>query len=720
MSSRRRRSLTAAYDASVWVVALVLGEWLRYSIFSLSFDKPAGLAITVAAAVALQLGLGTAFGIYRGRWQSLSFEGAGAVAVTCASVTAALLALNLVDGRLVPESVPVIGASFALVFMFSSRYLARLLIERNSRPNGEECSRLLVFGAGEAGQEVIRSMLRTPDSRYMPVAVLDDRPASRNLSIMGVPVVGDRSDIAAARERFGADTLLIAVRSGSGAFHRELAGLAKDAGLEVKVVPSLREMIEGSARAGDIRKLRIEDVVGRREIRTDLAAAAGYLEGKRVLVTGAGGSIGSELCRQISRLSPSRLIMLDRDETALHNLQLSMEGRALLDSPDLLLLDIRDAEGVQRVFGELRPEVVFHAAALKHLPMLERHPGEAVQTNVWGTLYLLQASLRHGVERFVNISTDKAADPSSVLGYTKRIGERLTAAFGGAASDGAHYLSVRFGNVLGSRGSALQTFGEQIRARGPVTVTDPEVRRYFMTTEEAIQLVIQAGAVGSPGEALVLDMGESVRIGDVVQRMIDEAEAEIEVVYTGLRPGEKLDEVLFNEGEVDERPCHPLISHVSVPALHPGRVPRLDPAAPPEALRLGLRELCTSTGFRQDDEEVAESVGRPEAATTAEIPVVRLPSAREASIPGLAGDTSRRRCRWHRRWSDREEAASCPACSAQQQVRLAEAPPNGANGKAANGKAANGNGAGGSGERPPPVTGPWTPLPASSGTEGSP
>ena len=259
--------------------------------------------------------------------------------------------------------------------------------------------------------------------------------------------------------------------------------------------------------------------------------------------------------------------MLDRDESALHTVQMAIEGRALLDSECLVVADIRDRNRMREVFDRHRPHVVFHTAALKHLPLLEMHPAEAVKTNVFGTLHVLEAAAGAGVERFVNISTDKAADPSSILGYTKRIAEQLTSWF--AQREGGTFLSVRFGNVLGSRGSVLGAFERQIRDGGPLTVTHPDVTRYFMTVQEAVQLVIQAGAVGGPGEALVLDMGEPVRIVDVARRLVAQSDRPIDIVFTGLRSGEKLHEVLLGQCEIDERPAHPLISHCQVPPLPP-------------------------------------------------------------------------------------------------------------------------------------------------------
>ncbi|MDQ1505367.1 MAG: hypothetical protein QOD57_3094, partial [Actinomycetota bacterium] len=360
-----------------------------------------------------------------------------------------------------------------------------------------------------------------------------------------------------------------------------------------------------------------------------VASIAHYLRGKRVLVTGAGGSIGSELCRQIARFEPANLIMVDRDESALHAVQLSIEGRALLDSPDLVLLDLRDRDGMERFLRQRRPEVIFHAAALKHLPLLERYPGEAVQSNVWLTAHLLAAAADVGVEKFVNISTDKAADPTSVLGYSKRIAERLTAYFAERAS--GSFVSVRFGNVLGSRGSVLHAFRAQIEAGGPVTVTDPGVSRYFMTVHEAVQLVIQAAAVnrdrnGAPagdgvrkaashrhGEAMVLDMGEPMLLDDVARRLIAESGRDIDIVYTGLRPGEKLHEDLFGAGEQVVRRVHALISHVHVPPLDPATIEGLDPRLRAATITAQLADLCRAAMPRTATMPATSGADRPRA-----------------------------------------------------------------------------------------------------------
>jgi FlaA1/EpsC-like NDP-sugar epimerase len=377
---------------------------------------------------------------------------------------------------------------------------------------------------------------------------------------------------------------------------------------------------------GHIRDIDMVDLLGRRQIETDIDAIAHYVRGRRVLVTGAGGSIGSELCRQLYRFEPAELMMLDRDESGLHGVQLSIHGRARLDSPDLLLADIRDVEQVQRIFEERRPEVVFHAAALKHLGLLERHPGESVKTNVWGTLTVLRAAQSVGVSHFVNISTDKAANPISVLGYSKRITERLTAQI---ATETAHgrYLSVRFGNVLGSRGSVLTSFTAQVAAGGPLTVTDPDVTRYFMTIQEAVQLVIQAGAIGRSAETLVLDMGSPVRILDVAERLAAQATRPIDIVYTGLLYGEKLHEDLFAAGEIDIRAVHPLVSHVAGSPVGSIEALGLDPWASHDHVVESLR----SCAFSEDSDLLSPEAEYPESEyPESEYPEAEYPESEHA------------------------------------------------------------------------------------------
>jgi len=384
---------------------------------------------------------------------------------------------------------------------------------------------------------------------------------------------------------------VIAIAKASGTVIRDLTARAEQCGLTPKVVPTTTELISGGARIEGVRDPRISDLLGRRPIRTDVAAIAGHFAGKRILVTGAGGSIGSELCRQLHQLAPSELIMLDRDESALHEVQLTLHGRALLDSDETVLADIRDPRRIREVFEQFHPQIVFHAAALKHLPLLERYPSEAVQSNILGTQTVLEAAAACGAESFVNISTDKAADPVSVLGYSKKVAERLTAHMAGQSS--GTYLSVRFGNVLGSRGSVLGALSAQVKMGGPLTVTHPEVTRYFMTVDEAVQLVLQAAAIGGNGEVLILDMGEPVRIADIARRLSAQSAHPVEIVFTGLRPGEKLVEDLLGAGEVDYRPRHPLVRHAQVKPLDPAELSGLALDGDEAALRRLLAECAT-------------------------------------------------------------------------------------------------------------------------------
>lgn len=554
-------------DFVVWAFSVPAAVMLRLELdtTSISLTSVAG---TVILAAALQAGFGWMLALYRYRHPYGSRQDAQTLLVVALAI-GVILTLGRVlapasDGF--PRSVPFIASLIAFVSMAGLRLLHRIFIERELRP-GEEASPALIYGAGHMGQYVVQLMNRDRYSPYRPVGLIDDDPRKRGVRFHGVPVLGGREeliDIAAATR---AEILILAVARADADLLRTVSDLADVAGLRLLVLPVLSDVLEGKARLGDLRDVSIEDLIGRHPVDTEVESIASFVTDKRVLVTGAGGSIGSELCRQLLRFSPMELIMLDRDETGLQGVQISISGHGLLDSNEVVLADIRDATTLEQLFLDRSPDVVFHAAALKHLPMLEQYPHEAWQTNVLGTVNVLNAAKSAGVQTFVNVSTDKAANPISVLGFSKRLGERLTAWY--ALETGGTYLSVRFGNVIGSRGSMLPTFEAQINAGGPVTVTHPDVTRYFMTIPEACQLVIQAGAIGRPGEVLILDMGEPVRILDVADRMIARSGRDIDIVFTGLRHGEKLHEELVGSGENDERPIHPKISHTEVPVLAP-------------------------------------------------------------------------------------------------------------------------------------------------------
>jgi FlaA1/EpsC-like NDP-sugar epimerase len=506
-----------------------------------------------------------------------------------------VLTAVLLPGQREPLRTVAGGTVLAILAMLGARHVLFTARQRSRVPAPAPATvRIIVFGAGAAGSQLVHSLTRQPDAEYLPVAFLDDDPARRRLRICGVPVLGDRSRMAEVAARTGARVLVIAIARPSGTAIRDVTAEAERCGLVPKIIPSITELLSGSARIEGVRDPRISDLLGRTPVKTDIAAVADRFAGKRILVTGAGGSIGSELCRQLHRFGPAKLIMLDRDESALHAIQLDLYGRALLDSDETVLADIRDARRILQVFEQHRPDIVFHAAALKHLPLLERYPAEALKTNIWGTLSVLEAAAASGVGAFINISTDKAADPVSVLGYSKRVAERLTAHMAGSA--GGTYLSVRFGNVLGSRGSVLTALSAQVAAGGPVTVTHPEVTRYFMTADEAVQLVLQAAVIGRDGEVLVLDMGEQVRIVDMARRLAGAVPRQVEIVFTGLRPGEKLTEDLLGRGEQDDRPYHPLIRHVPVTPLAPDLVTGLDSTDGPGSLRAALARCTEASG----------------------------------------------------------------------------------------------------------------------------
>jgi FlaA1/EpsC-like NDP-sugar epimerase len=590
-----RELIIVGFDALSWSCALVVFALFRYDMLG-GDPKASSLLVTCALAIALHSGIGWIGRLHQGRATVGTFEEVVLLGGVTMSAGVILSVVNAIPSvHWLPRTVPVAATFLALALQVLGRAIWRRSLERGwERVDRSSGQRTLIVGVGDAGRQLLHSMLRDERGRYIPVGFLDDDPSKRNRRLRGIPVLGGTSQLAASVDATQATLLVLAIPSAGADMVRELSREASAVGVDVKVLPGISELFDKRVGISDLRDLDVRDLLGRHHIDTDVTSIAGYLTGRRVLVTGAGGSIGSELCRQISKFGPGQLIMLDRDESALHAVQLSIQGRALLDSPDTVLGDIRDARFLQELFKERQPDVVFHAAALKHLPMLEQYPGEAIKTNVWGTLSVLEAAKASGVDRFVNISTDKAANPCSVLGYSKRLAEGLTASIA-VDADGT-YLSVRFGNVLGSRGSVLTSFAAQIAAGGPVTVTDPDVTRYFMTVEEAVQLVIQAGAIGRAGEALVLDMGQPVRICDVARQLIDMAGSEADIVFTGLRVGEKLHEDLLSHGEPDERPCHPQVSHVRVPALNRLDARVLDPWREPAVITESLADMCRHMG----------------------------------------------------------------------------------------------------------------------------
>lgn len=415
--------------------------------------------------------------------------------------------------------------------------------------------RTLIVGAGQAGRALARDLQRVDRFGLTPVGFLDDDVAKR--TVRHLPVLGGLSDLLPVATAQRIDVVVLAIPGLSEADVARLATAAARVGASVRRLPSFVALLQREVVGTDLRSLHVADLIGRTEVRVASPAVAEIIEGRAVLVTGAGGSIGSELCRQVNGFVPRKLIMLDHDESNLHRLQLELQGEAFMDAQDAVVADIRDADRMRQVMREYRPDVVFHAAALKHLPMLEQHPCEGVKSNVQGTDNVLRAAVEFGVERVVVISTDKAADPTSVLGATKALAEQV----GRVRSGGRTVLSaVRFGNVLGSRGSLLPVIVAQMAAGVPVTVTHPDVTRYFMTIEEAVGLVLEAALLTRGCETFVLDMGSPVRIVDLVANFARQLGVpDVKMRFTGLRPGEKLHEALFSETEECLPTAHPRI-----------------------------------------------------------------------------------------------------------------------------------------------------------------
>lgn len=587
-----RRTFMVGWDVLSWLMALAAFVLVRYD-FNLNDRQWTAVLAYVAAAVIAQIIGGFILQIYLGRSRVGSFDEATALGGLVVVITGVLglLFMAVVPGF--PNGVAFVLPPLALMLMASGRWAFRsLFLSRRAVPDPGNVP-ALIYGAGDAGQEVARLIDTSTEHQYRIVGFVDDDEGKSYRRIRGHKMLGRGDQLPELIRSSGAEVVILAISDAGPDLIQYVSDVAKAASAKVVVLPPVKEMIGGRVALSQLRELNVADLLGRRPIETDLSSIADYVTGKVVLITGAGGSIGSELARQVHNLGPSLLVLLDRDESALHGVQLSLTGRALLDTDDMVLCDIRDRVALQEVFDHHRPEVVFHAAALKHLPMLERYPAEGWKTNVLGTANVLACAREVGVEHLVNISTDKAADPTSVLGRTKRMAERLTAWY--AETYGVRYLSVRFGNVLGSRGSVLHTFRAQIERGGPVTVTHPDVTRYFMTIPEACELVLQAGAIGAPADVLVLDMGEPVRIADVAKRMIEESHRdEVQIVYTGLREGEKKAEVLFSGQESGQQSPHPLISRVSVPALEPTVVAAPDPDDLETLRALAHREAVTT------------------------------------------------------------------------------------------------------------------------------
>ncbi|WP_432560109.1 nucleoside-diphosphate sugar epimerase/dehydratase [Granulicoccus sp. GXG6511] len=563
-----KRAIMLGWDLLAWVLAFAGFVLVRYD-FHLKDDQWAAALAFVGALMMAQVVLGFVTKHYLGRSRVGSFAEVTALGVGVLGISAVLGIAFMVLVPRFPNGIALVMPPIALLLMAAGRWVFRGYFgPSRRRAASKDAVPVLVYGAGEAGTEVARLVSTTPNAPYQIVGYLDDARHKKHLRLHTYRVLGTGADLTRLIRETGAEQVILAMGHPEPDLLQRVSESAAAGGAKLVVIPPVRERIGGRVSLDQLREFDVVDLLGRRQIETDLTQVADLVTNKVVLITGAGGSIGAELSRQVHALGPTKLFLLDRDESELHALQLSIHGNGLLDDDQTVLCDIRDHAALQRVFSDCQPDVVLHAAALKHLPMLERFPVEGWKTNVLGTLNVLRCAHRAGVRRFVNVSTDKAADASSVLGQTKRLAERVTAWY--AMKYDLEYVSVRFGNVLGSRGSVVHAFKAQIARGGPVTVTHPEVTRFFMTIPEACELVLQAGAIGKPGDVLVLDMGEPVKIMDVARRLIDvSGRDDVEIVISGLRSGEKMHEVLLGEAESGQPSEHPLITQVTVPVINP-------------------------------------------------------------------------------------------------------------------------------------------------------
>jgi FlaA1/EpsC-like NDP-sugar epimerase len=499
------------------------------------------------------------FGIQRGLWRYVGLHDLGRI--LWASVISSAVFYGVVHGILgwfaYPRSVIILTGVLSGLFLAGIRLVVRWFREW-LHVVGPTARRVLVVGAGNAGELLIRNMLSDVSAHYRPVGLVDDDPIKRKMKIHGVPVVGAIKDIPALTRGLLAHEIIVAIPSASTALKQRILAASEGCKVPIKTLPSVKQLLANPEALRLVRPMSLEDLLQREPIQMDRQELYPLLEGKRVLVTGAGGSIGSELCRQIARYHPASLILFERYENGLFALDLELRAQFPKVTIIPAIGDVTVLERVAEVLQQTDPELVFHAAAHKHVPLMELNPKEAVRNNVLGTKIMAEASLASAVDRFVLISTDKAVNPTSVMGATKRVAEDLLQSLSHRGR--TKFTVVRFGNVLGSNGSVVPLFTEQIRKGGPVTVTHPEIKRFFMTIPEAVQLVLQASLLGQGGEVFVLDMGEQVKVVDLARNMIVLSglvpDQDIQIVYSGLRPGEKLFEELFEETEQVELTAH--------------------------------------------------------------------------------------------------------------------------------------------------------------------
>lgn len=551
LKSGYRRALQIAGDGALLAISLVLSFGLRFD-FRLPPQYTIMLVTSIAPLVGLKVSLLYAFGAYHRMWRYASMGTLNAIirATTISSI-AAVVFTYLIQTLALPRSVLAIDWLLSIIVLGGARFFGRSLEElRLYVAMPESAKRVLICGAGDAGEVIVREMLKNRSLGYVPVGFVDDDPGKRWARIHGVRVAGRTDELEQVYNSRPADEVIIAMPSASREVKRKIVMECERLNVPCRTLPGVYEILDGRVDLNQIRNVEVEDILGREPVRIDLNQVSAYLSGKRILVTGAAGSIGSELCRQIGPVNPAELILLDQSESGLFAIEQELNREHTFAPFSTVICDVKNEEAVNAVFRTHRPDVVFHAAAYKHVPMMEKNPLAALENNFIGTRVVSDAAKKWQAERFVLISTDKAVRPKNVMGLSKALAEKVVLAM---PEGKTKFMIVRFGNVLASNGSVVPIFKEQIARGGPVTVTHKEMKRYFMTIPEAIQLVVQAGAFGTGGEVFVLDMGEKVFIRELAENMIRlsgfEPYSEIPIEYIGIRPGEKLEEELLRPSE---------------------------------------------------------------------------------------------------------------------------------------------------------------------------
>jgi len=561
LSTWTYRWLALIHDLAWVPVSLFVAYLLRFNLEAIPDPYISGFWLLAIIAVPVQLASFHYFGLYRGIWRFASVP--DLVRILQAVVIGSLITFLVlfVWQRLegIPRSVIVLYPVLLIAGLAIPRLFYRWFKDRRVGLSSKGGKRALIVGAGRAGELLVRDLLK--DAQYQPVAFLDDSRKKHGLDIHGVRVVAGTEAFEEQAQKLGIEIVLLAIPTASASLMRSLVDKSLALKIPCRTLPSLSELADGKVEVGSLREIKLEDLLGRDEIRLDDLQIGEFLKNKRVLITGAGGSIGSEFCRQVAGYDPEKLIMVDHGEYNLYQIdgEMQKEHAGLVVS---LLGDIRDETRMRWIFDHFQPQVVFNAAAYKHVPLVEDNPAEGVKTNVLGTSKIADLAVEFNCEKFVQVSTDKAVNPTNVMGASKRAAEIYCQNLNSRSARTA-FITTRFGNVLGSAGSVVPLFEKQIKQGGPITVTHPEITRYFMTIPEAVRLILQAGSMGKGGEIFVLDMGEPVKIVDLAEQMVHlsgmEVGKDIEIKFTGLRPGEKLYEELFHHSESLMGTSHPKI-----------------------------------------------------------------------------------------------------------------------------------------------------------------